>query len=123
MNALFNKNTYLVAWLSDDRKHIFDTEMNWIAFVADDLRVWNVRNHSWQGHLYGNNIRDFNGRTLFWNPDTQIKNTAKPFKPFKPFIPFRPFKPFKPFTPFRPFKPFEPIGGWSHLTINDFINE
>jgi hypothetical protein len=122
MIALFNKNSDLVAWLSEDRLHIFDTNMNWIAFVADNSTVWNVENLRWIGHLYGYNIRDFNGLTLFWNPETPIENTSKPITPFKPFKPFQPFKPIKPFNPFRPFKPFEPIGGWSPLTINDFIH-
>jgi hypothetical protein len=122
MSPLFDKNTDLVGWLSDNSKHIFDTDMDWVAFIADDSSIWNVNSFSWMGHLYGKNIRDFDGKTLYWNPETPIQNTAKPFEPFRPFKPFAPFRPFRPFTPFRPFEPFEPMGGWSSLTWNDFVD-
>lgn len=51
--------------------------MKWVAFVASDTSVWNVSQKNWCSHLYGNNIRDYNGKTLFWNPDTPISNTLK----------------------------------------------
>ncbi|WP_426482200.1 4-fold beta flower protein [Chryseobacterium sp. R2ACT005] len=107
MTPLFNKDTDLVGWLSEDKKNIFDTAMNWVAFVASDSSVWNVNKKNWCGHLYGNNIRDYTGKTLFWNPDTPISNTSPPYRPYTPFTPF---------IPFRPFQPFTPVGGWSSLT-------
>ena len=66
MTPLFNKDTDLVGWL---KKNIFDAGMNWVVFVASDSGVWNVNKKNWCGHLYGINIRDYTGKTLFWNPD------------------------------------------------------
>jgi hypothetical protein len=122
MTALFDKDTNLVGWLSDDKTNVFDTDMNWVAFIASDLSVWNVSRKNWLGHLYGNNIRDFNGKTLFWNPETQIENTSVPYRPYTPYTPYTPYRPYTPYTPYRPYTPYTPTGGWSHLSWNEFVN-
>ncbi|KRT17888.1 hypothetical protein ASU31_00920 [Pedobacter ginsenosidimutans] len=123
MTALFNKDTDLVGWLSDDKKNIFNTKMEWVAFVSSDSSVWNVSKKNWRGHLYGNNIRDFNGKTLFWNPDTPIENTYAPYRPYTPYTPYRPYTPYTPYTPYRPYRPYTPTGGWSHLSWDEFVND
>ena len=102
MTALFDKVTDLVGWVSDGKENIFDTDMNWAAFIPSDSSVWNVSNKSWMGHLYGNNIRDFNDRTSFWNPDTPIQNTNASYCPYTPYTPY---------TPYRPHRPYKPTGG------------
>ena len=99
MKALFDKDTNLVGWITKDRKNIFDLNLNWIGFVANDNSVWTVKTKSWVGILYGYNVRDNNGKTLFWNPETPIENSL------------------------RPLRPLTPLGGWSNLTWNIFNNK
>lgn len=115
MTALYIKDTKLVGWLSDDKKYIFDTKMKWVAFTSNDSIVWNVSKEVWCGHLYGNSIRDYHGKTLFWNPNTPISNT------FVPYRPYRPYTPYKPYTPYRPYQPITPDVGWSTITWEQFV--
>ena len=120
MTPLFNSQTQLVGWLADNKKYIFDTNLNWVAFI-DNNNIWTTKNKNWVGVLYGNNIRDTFGNTAFWNPDTPIENSLKPLNPLKPLTPLSPLKPLKPLNPLRPLKPLTPIGGWSIMTWEQFI--
>ena len=113
MIAIFDKDTNLVGWLSDEKNNVFDTDMNWVAFICRDMSVWNVSKKSWVGHIYGSNIRDTSGKTIYWNPDTPVENTYAPYQPYTPYTPY---------TPYRPHKPYTPVGGWSDLSWNEFIN-
>lgn len=122
MNPLFNNQAQLVGWLTDDRKHIFDTNLNWVAFVDNNNSIWTTKNKKYAGVLYGNNVRDTIGKTAFWNPETQIKNSLKPLNPLRPLSPLRPLRPLKPLNPLTPLKPLTPLGGWSTLTWEQFIN-
>ncbi len=121
MTALFDRHSNLVGWVKD-AKHIFDINMNWIAFTGSNLSVWTVRNKTWVGHLHGDNFRDINGKTAFWNPKTRLQNSLKPMKPLKPLTPLTPLKPLKPLTPLRPLQPLTPLGGWSDLDWDTFMN-
>lgn len=121
MKALFNQRTDLVGWMSDDRKNIFDPNLNWVAFIASDDSVWSTNSKTWIGNAYGYNIRDVDGRTAFWNPETPIENSLKPLRPLKPLNPLTPLRPLKPLNPLRPLKPLNPLGGWSRLTWENFI--
>lgn len=124
MRPLFDKETNLVGWLSDDKENIFDLNTNWVAYVSNDNNnsIWNVKNNSWVGNLNGNNIRDINGKTCFWNTETQIQNSLKPLQPLKPLKPLTPLRPLKPLKPLRPLRPLTPLGGWSALTWEQFVN-
>lgn len=122
MTPLFDKDTNLVGWLSDDKKNIFDTYTNWVAFISNDMSVWAVKNKVWVGNIYSNNIRDIHGKTLFWNPETNIENSLEPLRPLIPLTPLTPLRPLKPLIPLRPLHPLTPIGGWSILSWEEFVN-
>ena len=122
MKALFDKDTNLVGWITKDRKNIFDLNLNWVGFVANDNSVWTVKTKSCVGILYGYSVRDNNGKTLFWNPETPIENSLRPLKPLNPLTPLRPLRPLNPLRPLRPLRPLTPLGGWSTLTWNIFNN-
>lgn len=122
MTPLFDRYTNLVGWLSNDTKHLFDINLNWVAFISSDDSIWTVGRKSWVGNLYGTNIRDINGKTIFWNSQTSISNSLKPLRPLNPLTPLRPLKPLKPLNPLRPLKPLPPSGGWSKITWEQFIN-
>ena len=121
LKPLFSKDCELVAWV-EIGKNIYDTDMEWIAYIADNS-VWSVKNNSWLGSIDVLCCTDRRGKVVAWNPDCKIENIYPPTQPFKPFKPFRPFKPFKPFKPFTPFKPFPPNCGWSDLTFDGWINQ
>ena len=120
MKALFDKDTNLTGWISKDRKNIFDVDLNWVGFVANVDSVWSVKSKTWLGNLYGYNIRDTNGKTIFWNPETPIENSLKPLTPLNPLTPLRPLRPLRPLSPLRPLRPLTPLGGWSNLNWNIF---
>ena len=120
MKALFDKDTNLTGWVSKDRKNIFDLDLNWVGFVANGDSVWSVKSKTWLGNLYGYNIRDTNGKTIFWNPETPIENSLKPLTPLNPLTPLRPLRPLRPLSPLRPLRPLTPLGGWSNLNWNIF---
>lgn len=121
MYPLYTPQVELVAWL-DDAGNIFDSNMNWIAFISDN-NVFSSVSIGWLGIIKDKTILDQSGKPFLWNPDSDILSMSKPFRPFKPFKPFAPFKPFKPFTPFKPFKPFVPSGGWSSHNFDSWKNQ
>lgn len=120
MKALFDNNSNLVGWISDDRKNIFDLNLDWVGFVSSDDSVWTVKSKIWIGNLHGYNLRDINGKTAFWNPESPIQNSLKPLKPLNPLTPLRPLKPLKPLQPLQPLNPLLPLGGWSSMSWQDF---
>ncbi|MEN9324026.1 MAG: hypothetical protein RL699_1806 [Bacteroidota bacterium] len=122
MTPLFDKDTNLVGWLSDDKKNIFDTNINWVAFISNDNSVWTVKNKVWVGNLYGNNVRDISGKTSFWNTETQIENSLRPMRPLNPLTPLTPLRPLRPLNPLRPLRPLTPLGGWSVISWEQFVN-
>lgn len=98
MIPLFDRDTNLVGWLSNNRRDFVDVKLNWVAFISGDNSVWTVKNKIWTGNLYGCNIRDINGKTCFWNPETSIENSLRPLKPLTPLTPLKPLRPLKPLT-------------------------
>lgn len=122
MTPLFDKNCYLVGWMSDDRDNIFDCDMNWVAYINGG-NIWSASTDNWLGVAYGLNARDTQGKTVFWNPDQPIENTLVPLRPLKPIKPIQPLRPLSPLIPLRPLRPLTPLGGWSNLGWNSFLNQ
>jgi hypothetical protein len=122
MTPFFDRNSNLVGWLNNDNKHIFDTKLNWVAFVSNNGSIWTVGKKTWVGNLYGTNIRDTNGKSAFWNSQTAISNSLKPLRPLNPLTPLKPLKPLKFLNPLKPLKPLTPLGGWPDMSWEQFIN-
>lgn len=124
LKPLFSPDCELVGWL-DLGKHIFDTDMNWVAYIVND-HAWSSKTGNWLGKINIATCLDTTGKVIAWNPDCKVRGEVsclRPFTPFKPFAPFTPFKPFTPFTPFTPFRPATPSGGWSSLSFKEWITQ
>ena len=109
MTPLFDKDCNLMGWM-EPGKYIFDTGMNWVAFIDGD-NVWSAETGNWLGQVYGRNIRDTQGKTVFWNPDQDIENTLPPLPPVRPL------------RPQQPLQPLTPLEGWSELGWIEFLSQ
>ncbi|PEI77401.1 4-fold beta flower protein [Bacillus wiedmannii] len=121
MKPLYTKNCDLVAWLNDEKRHIFDRNMNWIAFVSGS-NVFSAQDAKWLGPIRNITLFDTNGRAILWNPNSPIGSMGTPITPYKPYIPNKPYKPYKPYTPRIPHTPRTPMNGWSPLTFSEWAN-
>lgn len=110
MQPLYNKNVDLIGWF--DGVHVFDTNMNWVAFVVND-NAWSSKDLSWIGPVIDLNFLDNHGKVFAWNPDCEIKGCYNPLKPYTPYRPYKPYRPYRPYTPYKPYKPYAPLNGWS----------
>jgi hypothetical protein len=114
MKALFNKNAGLVAWF--DGTQLFDTDLNWIGYLADG-HVWRSSDNQWVGPFTGSTLRDQSGKALLWSTSETPTSTLPPKRPQQPFAPYRPLRPIRQIRPDRPFGKSTPVGGWSTLTF------
>lgn len=121
MTPLFDNECNLVGWM-DPGKHIFDTDMDWVAFIANG-HAWSVQTENWLGEVYGLNVRDRQGRTVLWNPDQPIENSLPVLEPLQPLTPLGPLTPLTPLDPLTPLQPLEPLGGWSDLSWEEFLKQ
>jgi hypothetical protein len=117
MKALFDSSSDLVGWISDDYKHIFDTKMRWVGFIANN-NVWNSRSGGWIGPFIGGNIHDRQGRPLAWS-NRSITSKGVPMTPMTPMKPMTPMRPMTPMTPMRPMTLMTPMGGWSQNSFDE----
>jgi hypothetical protein len=122
MKALFDKDCGLVGWLKDSHDHIFDTQMNWVAYIKND-NVWSAKSGNWCGPIKGYNCLDKNGKVVAWNPDQAVRGTVAPVTPVRAVRAVTPVRPVKPVSPVRPVRPVTPVGGWSTLTFKSWINQ
>ncbi|GAH33871.1 unnamed protein product, partial [marine sediment metagenome] len=51
MEPLFDKDCELVGWI-DPMRHIFDTNMNWVAYISNG-HVWSSETENWLGPVLG----------------------------------------------------------------------
>ena len=47
LKPLFDKNCKLIAWI-EPNEHIFDTNMNWIAYISNG-HAWSTKTNTWMG--------------------------------------------------------------------------
>jgi hypothetical protein len=67
MISIFDRNSDLVAWLNNSASHLFDTDMNWLAYVSGG-QLWSSENGNWLGPLKGTTLLDHSGRPVGWHP-------------------------------------------------------
>jgi hypothetical protein len=105
MEALYNRNGQVYAWLDSSDGRIFDLRGRNLAFVdGDSVWDWKGKHIAW---WRGDHIRDRNGAIALFTGDAENLGVFKPFLAFKPFEPFQQFAPFKPFLEFKPFARFD----------------
>ncbi len=113
MEALFDRYSGPVGWM-EHGTHIFDLEMNWVAFVFEH-HAWSVATGHWLGPVMGTTCFDREGRVVAWHYADALYRVAYPTQPRKPIRPLAPRKPQKPIRYARPARPIDPPGGWSKL--------
>ncbi len=121
MIALFDKDCDLVGWMKDSHDHIFDTEMNWVAYIRNG-HAWSAETGNWYGPVNGYNCLDQNGKVVAWSPNQTVQGSVRPVKPVRAVRAVRPVRPVRPVKPVRPVRPVTPIGGWSDLSFMDWVN-
>lgn len=121
MEAVFSPSSELVGWLKDG-KHLFDTQMNWIAHISNG-HVWSAESGNWLGPLNQGAFLDTSGKVVAWKKNLPIRGTMAPLRPMRAMRPMRPMRPMKPMTPMRPVKPMAPVGGWSQMTWNAWLSQ
>src|SRR5947208_92396 len=81
MIALYDPEVLLVGWLEPDQ-HIFDTGMNWAAFISNG-HAWSSQTGNWLGPIHGVNCLDRQGRVVAWSPAGPIEGTLAPITPIR----------------------------------------
>jgi hypothetical protein len=122
MKPLFNKDSELVGWMNDNHEHIFDTNMNWVAYISNG-HAWSAKTGNWCGPVNGYNCLDRNGKVVAWSIGQIVQGSVTPVTPVRAVKAVTPIKPVKPVNPVKPVKPLTPVGGWSVLTFSAWVNQ
>jgi hypothetical protein len=118
---LYDQSTDLRAWWDGD--HIFDLDLNWIAFVYDGHAFTASVDSRWLGPARHGVMMDTSGRVILWTPDKAVQGEVSPYRPARAPRPPRPEKPPRPGVPPRPYKPPRPSDGWSQLSFEEWFGE
>ncbi len=122
MEPLYDSKVSLVGWLDADG-YIFDTSMNWVAFVADG-NAWSSSTLQWLGPVLQSNCLDRTGKVVAWSPDHPVDGSWTPNPPvLTPPRPVRPATPSTLSTPWTPCTPWTPTGGWSPLSWQAWLSQ
>jgi hypothetical protein len=117
MNALFDRNCNVVAWMDD--KYVFDKNLVWIGFINGDYFFKSDCN--WIGGFVNHTIVDKNGKAIAWEEGFAPHSTLPQLIPLRPLKPLNPLRPLQPLQPLRPLRPLDPLGGWSQLSWSDML--
>ena len=121
LNPLFDKNLELVGWV-DSGTYIFDTAMNWVAFVANE-HAWSAHNVHWLGPVKGMLCMDALGKPVAWNPQEGVSSILPPLRPPRASLIVAPQLPEQPAAPEAPAKPAPPRRGWSTLSFEQWLSQ
>ena len=115
MKPLFSPRCDLVGWIVPGRA-IFDTEMNYVAYVGDE-QAWCAVHDIWLGSVDVVTVRDRFGLPVAWNPERDPAGGGG-FSPMRrPMRPQTPMRPKRPLPPIRPLFPRQPLSGWSQFAF------
>jgi len=122
LSPLFDKDLALVGWV-DSGTYIFDTSMNWVAFVANE-HAWSAHNVHWLGPVKGMLCMDALGKPVAWNPDEGVSSILPPQRPPRASLIVAPDIPGQsPAIPEQPAKPVSPRRGWSTLSFAQWLSQ
>ena len=80
MISIFDRDTDLIAWLNNDARHLFGTDMNWVAYISGG-HLWSADTGNWLGPLRGTTLLDQAGRPVGWHPGDGVASSARPARP------------------------------------------
>lgn len=118
MTPIFDPHADLLGWF--DGEHVFDTELNWVAFI-DDGHVFSADSLEWLGPLHEGSFLDTHGKPVAWLTGSSPSSTLAPLRPLIPLRPLTPLTPLMPLTPLKPLVPLTPLGGWSILDWSEWL--
>lgn len=118
---LFDKDCEHIGWI-DPGKHIFDTDMNWVAFIINN-NAWSVESGNWLGPVQGIVCYDTNGKVIFWNPKEKLTGTVQAPRPSRQMAPAKPPTAERPADPAKPKKPKSPKDIWSDLSFWGWLSQ
>ena len=118
---LFDKNCELIAWI-DPGRHIFNSDMEWISYISSD-HAWSSDSGNWIGPVNGLVCLDTYGKVFAWSNNSHVVGTSRPVHPVRAVRAVRPVRPVRPVSPVRPIRPVTPIGGWSDLSLREWLNQ
>ena len=79
----FDRDANLVGWY-DGEEHVFDTNMDWVAFVASD-NTWSASTENWLGPLNGSTFLDTDGKPVAWTEGHEPEGDAQAADPVTAF--------------------------------------
>src|ERR1700739_1749806 len=109
MEALFDANGEVYAWLHDSGK-IYGLDGENLAFIdRNSVYDWAGAHVGWwaDGH-----IRDSKGAVFLFSADATHLGILKPMRSLRPLQPLRQLSPWKPLRGVRPLKPLK-VPAWS----------
>ena len=109
LKPLFDRNCELIGWI-EPGKHIFNCNMDWIAYISRG-HAWSSETGNWIGPVNELVCLDTSGKVIAWSTGSTIRGSARPARPAHPA------------RPARPARPVTPVGGWSNLSINEWLNQ
>jgi ribosomal protein S18 acetylase RimI-like enzyme len=114
MTPIFDANCALVGWF--DGTHVFDANVEWIAFHSKGNVYASAPSGEWLGALHDGSFLDRHERPVAWLAGTSPHGGLMPASPRRAMRPLPPKRPLRPRTPLFPAKPMTPSCGWSRLT-------
>lgn len=112
LQPLFDRDCELIGWLKPN-EHIFDSDMNWVAYISNG-HVWAETTGNWIGPINDLVCLDTNGKVIAWSRGASIRGSARPARPARAARKARPARPARPATP---------VGGWSQLSISEWLEQ
>ncbi|WP_416360493.1 4-fold beta flower protein [Burkholderia gladioli] len=109
----YDSNNQLILWVDLKKGNVFDTQMNWVAYVSQG-NLFSAARNSWLGPIRGSSLQDRQGRAVAWMPKLGAPTSGMaPLQPLTPLKPLMPLRPLVPLLPLAPLRPLAPMGGWS----------
>jgi hypothetical protein len=120
IQALYDRYCSHVAWLDRDQ-FLFDTEMNWVAFIHNK-QVWSKETLHWLGPINGVICMDKEGKVLAWGTGQKLMGDLSLHRKPKiiPRLPEVPAPILRPLLQTPPI-PGTPLAGWSDISFDEWL--
>jgi hypothetical protein len=110
MEALYDQDGAVYAWLHEETGNIYDTDGQNVAFVSGD-GVFNY-DGAHVGWWLNGHIRDRSGCVALFTASASNLGVMKPMRQLAPLQPLRELSPLRPLRSMRPLRPMN-AAGWS----------
>lgn len=78
--------------------------MQWIAYISFN-HIWSSHSGNWLGPIKDLVCLDTSGKVFAWSNNAQVSGTVRPARPT------------------RPARPATPVGGWSIMSLHEWLNQ